>query len=263
MIAYFHPDYPDREFYTIVALFLRLGYFATRDPEAPFDFAVSWKDATWLDEDPLLTGIARRTPVVNLACRDISKLRVEKVFCEVFGRQTLLDPREHSGRLVEKHNENALGGRVVTGPIAAPDSRFVYQRLIETGREDRMVEYRLPVVFDRLPLVYEQEKALPNETIKTEKFRLSLAEVDAVFSSAEQAGIRAFCCGMGLDFGELDILRDKADGEIYILDANKTPGGFGMLNRMHWQAAQRQTAIGKLAAAFETGIEERLKGFGR
>ena len=260
MIAYFHPDYPGREFYTIVALFLRLGYFATRDPAAPFDFAVSWQDATWLAEDPLLAEIARLKPVVNLACRDISKTRVEEVFSAVFGRRTLLDPRSHRGRCVEKHNENARGGRLVTGPIAEPDPRFVYQRLIDSGRDGRMIEYRLPVVFERLPLVYVQEKALPEETIKTEKFGLELAEVDSLFSAAEQDGIRAFCRGMGLDFGELDILRDKGDGEIYILDANKTPGGFGMLNRMNWRAEQRHAAIEQLAAAFEAGLQERLSG---
>ena len=30
---------------------------------------------------------------------------------------------------------------------------------------------------------------------------------------------------MGIDYGELDILRDNNDGRIYIVDANNTPSG--------------------------------------
>ena len=33
----------------------------------------------------------------------------------------------------------------------------------------------------------------------------------------------AFCAAMGLDYGKLDIIRDRADQRLYILDANKTP----------------------------------------
>jgi hypothetical protein len=44
-----------------------------------------------------------------------------------------------------------------------------------------------------------------------------------VFSPQELQQIGVFCEAMGLDVGKLDIIRDREDQRIYILDANKTP----------------------------------------
>jgi hypothetical protein len=33
------------------------------------------------------------------------------------------------------------------------------------------------------------------------------------------------CREMRLDFGELDVLRDRHDGRIYVVDVNRTPWG--------------------------------------
>jgi hypothetical protein len=258
MIALFWPEYPDKEFYTIVAVFMRLGYFATRNPAEPFDFAVMWQDQTWIDPQPQLEEIAASRPVLNLGCRDISKTRVERVFGEVFGSSTFLDPMRHDGLCVRKHDENARGGDLVQCPVAAVEAGYVYQRFIDSRTDDRMIEYRLPVVLGRLPVLYVQEKAVPQDTIKTAKLGLSLGSVEEAFSADERAGILAFCRAMGLDFGELDILRANDDGRLYILDANKTPGGFGMLNRMHWRPEQRHEALERIATAFDAGIRERL-----
>jgi len=92
MNVLFLPDYPEKEFYTIVAIFMRLGYFATQDPEMPFDFAMSWQDVTWQDRIEALELCARSKPVVNLDCRDISKRRVEREFSRVFGYSSFIDP---------------------------------------------------------------------------------------------------------------------------------------------------------------------------
>ena len=258
MIALFYPDYPGDEFYTIVAIFMRLGYFATRDPDDRFDFAVSWQDRTWVETEPVLEAIARAKPVLNLRCRDISKTRVERIFKEVFGRATFVDPKRHRGPCVKKFDENARGGSVVQGPVDEVEDGFVYQRLIDSARDGCMIEYRMPVVLNSLPVLYVQEKVVPDATIKTEKLGLAVGSVEDAFSADECAAILEFCGRMGLDFGELDVLRSNDDGQIYILDANKTPGGFGMLNRMKWRPEQRQTALKRLAAAFEAGIRARL-----
>lgn len=258
MIAFFGPHYPDREFYTIVAIFMRLGYFATRDPDSAFDFAVAWQDCTWVDDQPLLEAIASDKPVLNLGCRDISKKRVEAVFESIFGYSTFIDPTKYVGACVRKYDENARGGSVIRCPVAAVEPQFVYQRLIDSAHAGRMIEYRVPIVLDQLPVVYVQEKSIPAETIKTEKLSLQVSSASAVFSDSECILIRSFCRDMGLDFGELDIVRANDDQRIYILDANKTPGGFGMLNKMKWQPAQRHTAIERLSVAFETGLRARL-----
>jgi hypothetical protein len=258
MKALFLPDYPDKEFYTIVAIFMRLGYFATTDQNDSFDFAVSWQDATWVEQSSILEEVSLRRPVLNLQCRDISKNRVEEVFREVFGYSTFIDPFTSEGQCVEKFDENAQGGRIIDLPIKEADSRFVYQKFIDTRRGDKMIEYRVPIVLGTIPVTYRAEKDIPTDRIKTGKQGVSLVEPHDVFSVGESRLILEFCSKMGLEFGELDILRANDDSRLYILDANKTPGGFGIQNKVNWALTDRSSAIEKLAAAFKAGIETRL-----
>jgi hypothetical protein len=46
-----------------------------------------------------------------------------------------------------------------------------------------------------------------------------------VVSPAEIDLIRRFCSEIRLDWGGVDVLRNKQDGRIYIVDANKTDMG--------------------------------------
>ena len=43
-----------------------------------------------------------------------------------------------------------------------------------------------------------------------------------MFSVEEEEAILDLAARIGLDYGEIDVLRD-ADGEIYVVDVNKTP----------------------------------------
>lgn len=259
MNVLFLPDYPDKEFYTIVAIFMRLGYFATSDPQSDFDFGFCWQDSTRLEPQPVLENVARQKPVLNLECRDISKRRVEEVFSRIFGYTSFIDPTVGKGRIVQKFDENALGGQVVERPLAKTDPKFIYQKLLDSSRGDAMVEYRVPIVPGSVPLVYTELKDLPTKRIKTRKQSIEISEPARIFSPDELGQISEFCAQMGLDFGELDIIRANDDGKIYILDANKTPGGFGMFNRVKWTHQQRSQAIERLAAAFDAGITNLLK----
>jgi hypothetical protein len=45
------------------------------------------------------------------------------------------------------------------------------------------------------------------------------------FTNEELEKIRGLVIAMGLDYGELDIVRDRDDGRVYVLDVNKTPAG--------------------------------------
>jgi len=258
MNVLFLPEYPDKEFYTIVAIFMRLGYFASNDPDSAFDFGFSWKDSTWLEPIPVLEQVAKQKPVLNLNCRDISKRKVEAVFSRVFGYSTFVDPTEGTGPIVQKYDENASGGFVVERPLKQIDPKFIYQKLLDSSRGNAMVEYRVPVVPGSIPLVYTEYKDIPTDRIKTAKQSIEIGEPSDIFSPQELKDIGEFCSGIGLDFGELDIIRANNDGKIYILDANKTPGGFGMFNKVNWTHAQRQQAIERLAEAFESGVKELL-----
>ncbi len=46
-----------------------------------------------------------------------------------------------------------------------------------------------------------------------------------MLSENELLNIYHFCEKIGMDYGELDVLRDRDDGRIYIVDANIAPSG--------------------------------------
>ena len=46
-----------------------------------------------------------------------------------------------------------------------------------------------------------------------------------VFTDAEIERLGAFSRAMGLDWGGLDVLRDRASGRLYVVDVNKTDMG--------------------------------------
>ena len=62
----FLPDHPDREYYSLVAIFKYLDYTATKSPDDDFDVAFLWQDATHVTPPPILRDVARTRPVLNL-----------------------------------------------------------------------------------------------------------------------------------------------------------------------------------------------------
>ena len=258
MKALFYPTHPEKEQYSVIAIFSHLGFTATRDPELDHDFAFAWSDTTWVESMPLLEGIARHKPVVNLRCTDISKRRVEADFRQVFGYASFVDPRTHQGICVRKYDENALGGSLIQCPIGELEEGFVYQRYIDSVREGFTMEFRVPVIFDSIPMVYHARKLVPKDNLRAGKDSIRLIEAADAFSRDEAEKILRFCDRIGLDFGELDIMRANEDGRIYVLDANKTPTGMGILNRNKWPPDVRRVVIRRLSEAFDEAIRSRL-----
>jgi glutathione synthase/RimK-type ligase-like ATP-grasp enzyme len=102
---------------------------------------------------------------------------------------------------------------------------MVYQRLIDNRCSQDLVEdIRLPFVCGAIPLVYVKRRPLARR-FKNLTTADTVVRPEAVLSADEIASIRRFCDIMGLDYGELDVLRDRGNGRIYIVDANKTPYG--------------------------------------
>ena len=72
-----------------------------------------------------------------------------------------------------------------------------------------------------LVLVYNKHKPL-DKRFGTEYLSVDVYEPNEVFSNEEIHLIKLFCKNMNLDFGAIDVMRDKNDGRIYIVDVNKT-----------------------------------------
>ena len=67
-----------------------------------------------------------------------------------------------------------------------------------------------------------------------------------VFSTEDLTNIGAFTRELGLDWGAIDVLRDRGDGRLYIVDANKTDMGPPIALPL----ADKMKATRLLAAAF-------------
>jgi hypothetical protein len=159
---------------------------------------------------------------VNGRCLDISKARVDSTWAQVAGYSISLDPLTTHGPMVEKPDENGRhGGRVVHGPLQRRAPGMVYQRLVDSRTADgRILQLRVVVMYGRIVFTYGKWRPYPNWFTGTE---LTLPRpADEFLSQDEQVLILRFAEAMGLEYGELDTLRDQ-DGRIYVVDANRTP----------------------------------------
>lgn len=205
------------------------GYRLVQDPREPFDLAMKWHPQTYTLNDAVLEELQELTPVLNVGCEDISKRRVEEAHRRVFGYGLVVDARTYRGTCVQKANLNAQNREyVVECPQPEADQElFVYQRLVTTPTEpEEYEEYRVAITGDRIPLVVIKRRSVEERFDRSAGYAV-LAAAEEVFSAAEQSKIFELCRNFRFEFGDLDILRDRTDGRIYVIDVNPTPGGPG------------------------------------
>jgi hypothetical protein len=202
----------------------------------PGDIRWAWLDATTNDPVP---------GAINGDCIDISKSRVDAAMRQVFGYGAEIDPTTHEGICVRKSEENhAHDGRIVQCPTE-PEPGYVYQRLIDTQVGHEAEDLRVVKLGSRVPLVYRFRRDLADRFLDTDNSAVAIDPV-AAFTDEELARLVATSDVIGLDVGELDVLRDNADGRIYVVDINKTPAG--PPRAMSWPAKKR--AARTLAEAY-------------
>lgn len=194
-------------------------------------------------------------PAFNIRCHDIRKSVVARVFEETFGYSLSIDPLTHQGRAVEKSELNGKhDGVIIDCPIAAPREGRVYQRLVENTFDGvEYVDIRTPVVGGRVPFVYLKRR-MQTLRFSNDNHRVDLAPAEAFLSVAEREKIAAFTAAMGLDFGGLDVLRNRDDGRIYVVDANKTDMG----PPSALSGDDKLRAMRGLAEAFAGLVDEKL-----
>jgi len=257
----FYPDEP-QSFHAIYKLLLFLGYTITSNPKDDYNLAVLW----WLAFDgnpfapensfPTLLKIKRHgDTVLNFQGRDISKTLVNSTFKSIFGYSLSVDPRTYNGKCVMKLNWNALHeGQILQCPSKPLDGDVVYQRLVRNEVEDGLIEdMRVPIFSDKIPFVYLKYRTVDNRLVDRvhTAIKAIIAEVDDMLSDEEQENICRFARKMGLDYCEVDVLRDRDDGRIYIVDANNTPSGppSPISNN------DAKVAVARLAGAFEAAFK--------
>jgi hypothetical protein len=218
----FYPDYPFRraEIWKIIS---RTNYNITNNPDQPFDMVFYWKDITQRTYDPFLEALSRTYPIINLRSVDIGKDYVDKVFSEVFGYSSLIDPLTYQGKCVKKTIINGKhDGQIIDCPVAKVQEGYIYQLLIDTiDSSQQALDYRVPIFKQEIPFMLLRYKHSNDRFDQT--LHVKLTDPVNIFSADEQQKIITFCQRMGIEYGELDILRHRADNRIYIVDANNTP----------------------------------------
>ncbi len=219
-IAFF-PDKP-RPWYFIWPVMHVAGAKIISDTSAA-DIVFQFDDATVTNNTPPLTRAD--AVLVNFECNDISKSLIETVFAQAAGYDLGVDPRTYTGAMVEKSELNgAHDGRIIVGPMEPIEGK-TYQRLIDNEIEGGLVEdLRTCIVGGEPTIIYRKRRRL-DRRFMNENDEVILDRIDKVFSPEEIDIIRRFAAGIKLDWGGVDVLRDRTSGKIHIVDANKTDMG--------------------------------------
>lgn len=231
----FYPDEP-LDFHIIYKILRFLGHRTTSNAQHKCDLAILWwRDSNGSPYAPnrsnefFKESVGNGINILNIRCNDVSKARVNIVFEEVFGYSIQVDPEKYFGKCVMKLNGNGLHkGRIIDCPTSRRDGDFVYQKLIHNETADGFVEdIRVPIYGKRTPFVYLKHRAVKDRLIDRPHTNTatSMAEVSKVLSEEELNKINIFAEIIGLDCGEVDVLRDQKDGRIYIVDVNNFPSG--------------------------------------
>jgi hypothetical protein len=180
-------------------------------------------DAAFYFED-VTVGRPPATPglrAINFDCTDVSKTKVAEVFEQVFGYPLSVDPEAWTGSAVEKGEKNgAHDGRLVACPSPRQPGR-VYQRVIDTADGGLVYDYRTPFVGGKPVLVFIKSRPV-DERFANFNTRSVLTTPEALYSPDEIERLSAFARAMHLDWGGMDVLRDRATGRLYVVDVNKT-----------------------------------------
>ena len=213
---WFAPQVP-RPWYLARGAALWAGIGVARTP-GEADVAFYFDDVTTAAVDHGLRGL-------NGGCTDVSKSHVATVFEEVFGYPLSVDPATYTGSMIEKSERNGVhDGRIFeAGEPVRPDC--VYQRLVDTTDEEGSAHDLRTLCVSGIPVLVWEKVKPGGERFAIHNRIARLKNPTKVFTPEEIAKIGRFAAKMGLDWGGLDVLRDRADGRIYVVDVNKTDVG--------------------------------------
>ncbi|MEP7158083.1 MAG: hypothetical protein ABI797_01530 [Chloroflexota bacterium] len=211
--------------------------------------AIAWHSGTLL---PAADAAALPAWAINRGCTDISKSRVDELWGRLAGYSISVDPLRTAGPIVVKSEANGRhDGRVVHGPLRQRRAGVVYQRFIDATVGDAFMEARPVIIGGRMPLALESRRPRPHWA--TDALATLPRQPGELYSADEIETMLRFASAIGLDYGELDAVRETSSGNLYVLDANRTP------TRPHFIPRDAEAeAMALMAATFANAFADVL-----
>jgi hypothetical protein len=210
-----------------------------------FDFGIHWDYNTYCKPDQLLLDISKELPIINLSVDDVSKSKVDAVFTSIFKYSSRVDIFQYFGYAIRKsENQAAHDGEIISLPYRQQPGYF-YQKLLDS-RTNFTTTQDLRLVFfkDEIPFGFLKYRPVASPIKDLSAVTYVSNPMDFI-SAQEYNQVVNFCHSFGLEFGEIDLVRNNSDGLLYILDVNNMAGnalfkhfGFGKAEQIRDQYAQ-------------------------
>jgi hypothetical protein len=234
-----------------------LNRYRRARPREAADISLLWDGTARLNTE------TSRPSNINGHCLDISKTYLGEVHVRAFGYGLEIDPVEFEGEAFAKGDENGTqDGHIVCLPIDAKPSGMVYQRIVDNVMPDgTRQDICIPIVGGVVPCIHLRYRTLGDVIGKAIAGRGELCSVDDILTPTEHDAVLRMCDEMCFEFGEIDAIRDRNDGRLYILDANRMTGT-GIVPREMADEREYWRYMATLADAFDLAFLNPISKMG-
>ena len=226
--VYIYGNYPHFQKSTTYYMLRKAGVEISNKLIGKFDMGIYWDPRMDINKQtPKLKQNGKKIKLINLFLVDTAKEFVATSFDKHFGYGYHVDPTKFNGYCISKHNGNGTKSCFfLKCPINATDifKDHSYQQIIDyTDKRDpnTLYELRVPIVGGIIPCILFKTR---NRGLRFTSKNRSIQIVSPLKYLTEQEchKIITYCRYIGLELGEIDILRSQEDGKIYIIDVNNT-----------------------------------------
>ncbi len=226
--VYIYGNYQHFQKSTTYFMLRKAGVEMSNKLNGKYDVGIYWDPRMDINKQtPKLKQNGKKIKLINLFLVDTAKGFVAESFENHFGYGYKVDPTTFNGYCISKHNGNGTKSCFfLKCPIEANDifKDHSYQQIIDyTDKKDpnTLYELRIPIVGGIIPCVLFKTR---NRGLRFTSKNRSIHIVNPLKYLTEQEcnKIITYCRYIGLELGEIDVLRSHEDGKIYIIDVNNT-----------------------------------------
>ena len=226
--VYIYGNYQHFQKSTTYFMLRKAGVEMNNKLNGKYDVGIYWDPRMDINKQtPKLKQNGKKIKLINLFLVDTAKGFVAESFEQHFKYGYKVDPTTFNGYCISKHNGNGTKSCFfLKCPIEANDifKDHSYQQIIDyTDKKDpnTLYELRIPIVGGIIPCVLFKTR---NRGLRFTSKNRSIQIVNPLkyLTEEECNKIITYCRYIGLEMGEIDVLRSHEDGQIYIIDVNNT-----------------------------------------